>query len=99
MPTDQEQEYDRYKAAWPEPSLTQKKTSISMCLERLWKIGLWAMGTALWLSQKSTGVAQGICNFVSRVEIHESSVEVYAILLYFASVLSTNLVFARPPRY
>jgi len=70
-----------------------KNTSTSMCLVLLWKTGLWAMETALWLSQKITGVVKETCNSISKVWIQVNSVEVWAILRYSAFVLNLTITF------
>lgn len=52
-----------------------------------WKTRLFAIDTALWLSQRRIGVVKEICSSVSSVEIQDSSLEVWTKLLHSASVL------------
>jgi len=70
-----------------------KKTSIFMWFVWLWNIGLWAIDITLWLSQKITRVVNGTYNSIRRAWIQVNSLEVWAKLWYYASVLDLVLTF------
>jgi len=73
-------------------SLT-KKTSISICLVFLWKIWLWAIATALWLSQSSIGVEKGTWSSCNKAWTQVNSAKVWAIPRYSASVLNLTVTY------
>ena len=63
------------------------KISISICLVRAWRTWLWAIATALWLSQKIMGMLKETFNSFIRVSIQDIFVVVWAKLWYSAFVL------------